>query len=443
MTAALAFAPSFPAPAGQGTRYMPYWQDTAAPFAGGAQGPATGRFDAAVIGGGFTGLAAARKLALRGMRVAVLEAGSVGAGASGRNGGHVNNGLAHSYLAASEAWGPETAAALYRAFDAAVDTVERVIGEEGIACDFRRSGKLKLAAKPSHYEGLARNYEAMRREVDTDLELLGPGDLSREIGSGAFHGGLVMRRSAQMHMKRYSTGLAAAAVRHGATIWEDAPVTGLRARDGGHAVVTARGTIQADRVLLATGASTAGPFAWLRRRIVPVGSFIIATRPLSASEVDDILPGRRNCTTSLNVGNYFRLSPDDRLIFGGRARFTASIDPRKDAQACEILQAALAEIFPQLAGIGIDYCWGGIVDMTRDRLPRAGRRDGVWHAMGYSGHGAQMATHLGEIMAEEMAGGVAANPFAGLPWKAVPGHFGKPWFLPAVGLYYRALDRLG
>lgn len=443
MTAALAFAPSFPAPAGQGIRYMSYWQDTAAPFDGSAEGPATGRFDAAVIGGGFTGLAAARKLALRGMKVAVLEAGTVGSGASGRNGGHVNNGLAHSYLAAREAFGAKGAQALYRAFDAAVDTVERVIGEEHIACDFRRSGKLKLAAKPSHYEGLARNYEAIRREVDPEIELLGPGDLSREISSGVFHGGLVWRRSAQMHMGRYAAGLAAAAVRHGATIWERAPVTGLRTRDGGHEVVTARGTIQADRVLLATGASTAGPFAWLRRRIVPIGSFILATRPLSAFEADDILPGRRNCTTSLNVGNYFRLSADNRLIFGGRARFTSSVDPRKDAKSAEILQASLAEIFPQIAGVGIDYCWGGLVDMTKDRLPRAGRRDGVWYAMGYSGHGAQMATHLGEIMAEEMAGGVAANPFAGLPWKAVPGHFGKPWFLPAVGLYYRALDRLG
>jgi glycine/D-amino acid oxidase-like deaminating enzyme len=144
----------------------------------------------------------------------------------------------------------------------------------------------------------------------------------------------------------------------------------------------------------------------------------------------------------MNVGNYFRLAPDDRLIFGGRARFSATSDQRSDAKSGAVLANSLAQIFPQLTGIGIDYCWGGLVDMTSDRYPRAGYQDGLWYAMGYSGHGAQLSTHLGMIIADAMLGREDRNPMKGLHWPAVPGHFGKPWFLPFVGMYYKMLDRV-
>ena len=143
----------------------------------------------------------------------------------------------------------------------------------------------------------------------------------------------------------------------------------------------------------------------------------------------------------MNIGNYFRMSPDNRLIFGGRARFAATSDQRSDSKSGDILHASLVQIFPQLAKVEIDYCWGGLVDMTKDRYPRAGYVDGVWYAMGYSGHGAQLSTHLGMIMADAILGKADRNPLKGLEWPAVPGHFGKPWFLPLVGLYYKALDR--
>ena len=173
---------------------------------------------------------------------------------------------------------------------------------------------------------------------------------------------------------------------------------------------------------------------------MPVGSFLLATRPLTPEEVAATLPGGRTCVTSLNIGNYFRLSPDHRLIFGGRARFSARSDQQSDAKSGEILRRALSGVFPHLADIPVDYCWGGLVDMTQDRYPRAGQAEGLWYAMGYSGHGAQIATHLGQIMADRILGLDDRNPFAGLPWGAVPLHTGKPWFLPLVGLYYKAKD---
>jgi glycine/D-amino acid oxidase-like deaminating enzyme len=422
-------------------QFKSYWHDTTPAFTGAATGPVEGRYDVAVIGGGFTGLSAARHLARAGAKVVVLEANYVGSGASGRNGGHLNNGLAHSFLAAKAELGTERAAALYRAFDTSVDTIERIVAEEGIDCDFRRSGKLKLASKPAHFDQIARNFEAVHREIDPDTDLLSAADLKREIGSTAFHGAMLSKKSAMMHMGRFVSGIAGSAAKHGAAIFENAPVTGLKSSGAEHQLMTPRGNIAAGNVLLATGAYTSSPFGYFRRRIVPVGSFIIATRPLSDAEIAATVPGNRTFVTSMNIGNYFRLSPDNRLIFGGRARFSATSDQRSDAKSGAILRDSLAQIFPHLAKVEIDYCWGGLVDMTKDRFPRAGYADGLWYAMGYSGHGAQMSTHMGIVMADAILGKADRNPVKGLAWPAVPGHFGKPWFLPIVGLYYKTLDR--
>ena len=176
-------------------KYLSYWHDTAPRFTGAAEGPVDGHYDVAVIGGGFTGLGAARQLAKAGARVIVLEAETVGFGASGRNGGHLNNGLAHSYLAAKAELGKERAIALYKALDASIDTLEAIIAEEGIACDFRRAGKLKLASKTQHFDGLAKNFEAVHAEVDPDTALLSAADLEHEIGS-PFHGAMLSKKSA-------------------------------------------------------------------------------------------------------------------------------------------------------------------------------------------------------------------------------------------------------
>lgn len=422
-------------------KLLSYWHDTAPAFTGGAEGPVEGRYDVAVVGGGFTGLAAARQLAMGGARVALLEANTVGSGASGRNGGHLNNGIAHSYVAAKAHLGAERAHALYRAFDASVDRIEAIVAEEGIDCAFRRAGKLKLASKPKHVAGLRANFEVIHREVDPDTDFLSKADLAREVGTDAFHGAMLSKKSGMMHMGRYATGLAEAARRRGAVLFEQAPVTARRTVDGMTELTTPRGTLTARDVFVATGAYTSGPFGWFKRRLVNVGSFIVATRPLTAAEVAAVLPGNRTCVNSMNVGNYFRLAPDNRLIWGGRARFTAFSDQRSDAKSGAVLKASLATIFPQLAHVELDYCWGGLVDMTQDRFPRAGRADGVWYAMGYSGHGAQMSTEMGIRIADAILGRPDTNPLAGLDWPAIPGHLGQPWFLPLVGLWYKTLDR--
>jgi glycine/D-amino acid oxidase-like deaminating enzyme len=179
----------------------------------------------------------------------------------------------------------------------------------------------------------------------------------------------------------------------------------------------------------------------MRRRIVPIGSFIVVTEPLGAERAASLLRERRTYVTVANIHHYFRLTPDHRLVFGGRARFAIS-SPVSDAKSGDILRAGMAQIFPMLRGVGIDYCFGGLVDMTQDRLPHAGERDGLFYSTGYSGHGTQMSVLMGERMAAVMAGDASANPWRDRGWRAIPGHLGPPWFLPAVGLYFRLKDRL-
>jgi glycine/D-amino acid oxidase-like deaminating enzyme len=416
-----------------------YWLDTAPPFVTACEGPVDGLADVAVIGAGFTGLSAAQALGKRGASVTVVDAGRVGGGASGRNGGQVNTGVAQDFVALAAQLGIERASACYRAFADAVDTVERLIREEQIDCDYLATGKLKLASKPHHLAHLEKTADLIRRTVDTDIELIDGDRIRSEVQSDSFHGGLLQRHGGQMHMGKFTVGLAEAAVRRGAKLYENAAVTSIVKDGGAHRVVTTRGEVRAKQVLIATGPSRHGPFGWYRRRLAPVGSFIVVTEPLPPELLAKVLPNRRAYTTTRLMHNYFRVTPDSRLLFGGRARFTASERP-SDAKSGRILQQGLAAMFPMLSSARIDYCWGGLVDISADRLPHAGQHDGIYFSMGYSGHGTQMSTHMGQVMADVLDGREDRNPWGESEWAAIPGHTGKPWFLPLVGTYYRIKD---
>ncbi len=423
-------------------KLIPYWQDTAPDFLGTVKGPLEGDYDVAVVGGGFTGLSAAIALARKGASVTLLEADRLGGCASGRNGGMCNNGFAQDYAGMVGKLGAETSLRLYQSFNSAVDTVERLIREESIDCNFQRVGKLKMAAKPAHYDKLARSHALMVEGADPEARLVSRADMASEVGTDRYFGGLIFPRSAQMHMGKYVHGLATAAARHGARLHDNCPVNGIKRLNGQtHRLTTPRGSVSAKQVLLATGTSAIGPLSWFRRRIVPVGAFLIVTEPLSKDQLDALVPGRRNATDTRNFVSYFRVTPDNRLLFGGRARFAGS-NASSDVKSGTILQRSMIEIFPSLANTRIDYCWGGMVDMTADRLPRAGEREGLFYSMGYSGHGTQMATHMGQIMAQVMDGNTSVNPWGDFEWPAIPGHFGPTWFLPFVGAYYKLQDYL-
>ena len=421
-------------------KFTPYWLDTS------PQGPdrsateVAGNLDVAVVGAGLTGLSAALHLARKGAKVAVFERETVAFGASGRNGGMATTGLSIGFRDAIARYGFPTASALFLTYNDAIDGIEKIVGEEGIDCDFARTGKMNLAAKPSHYDGLCKTHEVLGERLGYETQMVPKSEMRSEIGSAYYHGAMVDPKGAGLHVGKFTRGLAEAAAALGVQIHEKASVDEVVRLDGTrHKVVTSRGSVTADQVLVATSGYTGRPFRWLQLRIAPVGSFIIVTEPLGKEVCDQLLPNRRMASDSKNLLYYFRITPDHRLLFGGRARFAMS-SPQSDEKSGRILREAMVSVFPQLAKARVDYCWGGLVDMSLGRMVHAGEHEGLYYSLGYSGHGVQMATYMGKQMAEYMNGADDANPWRDLTFKRIPGHVGPPWFLPFAGAYYKFLD---
>jgi glycine/D-amino acid oxidase-like deaminating enzyme len=421
-------------------KFTPYWLDSSPQGPDRSSTDVGGTMDVAVVGAGLTGLSAALHLARMGAKVAVFERETVAFGASGRNGGMVTPGLAIGFRRAIARYGFPTASALFLTYNDAIDSVEKLVAEEGIDCDFASTGKMNLAAKPDHYDGFQKTHEVLAERLGYQTHLVSKSEMRSEIGSDYYHGAMIDPKGAGLHVGKFTRGLAESAARLGVQIHEKAPVEKVVRLDGTrHRVVTPRGSVRANQVLVATSGYTGRPFRWLQVRIVPVGSFIIVTEPLGKEVCDQLLPKRRMSSDSKNLLYYFRITPDHRLLFGGRARFAMS-SQHSDEKSGRILQQAMISVFPQLARARVDYCWGGLVDMSLDRMVHAGEHDGLYYSLGYSGHGVQMATYMGRQMAKYMNGAKDANPWRDFTFKRIPGHVGPPWFLPFAGAYYKFLD---
>jgi glycine/D-amino acid oxidase-like deaminating enzyme len=418
-----------------------YWLDTATPSGDYRRTPVPERVDMAVVGAGFTGLSAALEAAQQGASVVVLDKHTVGWGASGRNGGMATTGLAIGLGKAAKRYGSDRAIAMFGEYNRAIDTIEDLVKEHSIDCDFQRVGKLTLAMNGRQVEQMHRTRETLATLADYPVTVLDRHDIHTEIGTDFYAGGTVDPLGAALHVGKFAHGLAGAAARAGAILCEDAQVMRLgSAPGGGRTVHTTRGTIRAGNVLIATSGYTGSLTPWLRRRTIPVGSFIIVTEPLPLETAQRILPRFRVASDDKKLTYYFRITPDNRLLFGGRARFALS-SPDSDLKSAEILKRAMITLFPYLSSVRVDYTWGGLVDITMDQMVHAGQRDGVHYSLGYSGHGVQMATYMGKQMALSMLGKPSRNLWEHLPYPAVPGHFGPPWFLPLIGGYAKLVDR--
>jgi len=404
--------------------------------------------DVAVLGAGFTGLSAARTLARNGARVAVLEAENVGWGASCRNGGMVLSGLKLGAPELVSRFGREAARRMYAASLDSIDCVEQLVQEEGIACDFSRCGHLEVACKAKHFAEFGRAAETMEQVFGRRLRLVAKEELAGEIGSAIYHGGMVDERSAGVNPARYVAGLGRAAARAGAEIHEKTRVTALEpaSREGtrGWTVTTSRGKLHAQDVLVATSGYTSGVTRGLQKRIIPIGSFIIVTEVLSEALARELSPQNRMIYDSKNYLHYYRLTPDRRMLFGGRAAFFPE-NQNTVRQSARILRQGMTRVYPQLRDTKAEYVWGGTLDFAFDVMPHAGKMDGIYFSMGYAGHGVAMATLLGKRMAEAILTGRSENPFADIPFPQAPlGLYnGKPWFLPLAGAWYKFLDWVG
>jgi glycine/D-amino acid oxidase-like deaminating enzyme len=403
------------------------------------------RVDVAVVGAGFCGLAAGLELAKRGVSVAVLEGETAGWGASSRNGGMVLTGMKLPVPELIGRYGREAVQRMYAASLESIDLVERVVGEEQIACSFARCGHLEVACKQKHFDGYAESAARILKEFGHTLRIIPRGELRSEIGSDVYFGGMVDETSAGVNPAQYVRGLASAAVRRGAKLFEGTRVTGVaRQSNGGSAgfvVSTSRGKLLAKEVILASGAYTTSATPSLRKKVIPIGSYIIATEPLKPELARELSPRNRMIYDSRHFLHYYRLTPDNRMLFGGRAAFFPESESTVRRSA-EILREGMIEVYPQLRDAKVEFVWGGTLDFTLDVMPHAGTIDGMHFAVGFAGHGVAAATWMGTKLAGRVCGDKEENPFAEIAFPGAPIGLrsGNTWALPLAGWYYRVLD---
>jgi glycine/D-amino acid oxidase-like deaminating enzyme len=426
------FAPDF--------RTTPYWWDgVPRPALPRADPPATA--DIVIVGSGYTGLHAAVVAARAGLSTVVLDAEAAGYGCSTRNGGQISTSIKPDHATLVARYSEEIAGAILRDGQASLDFVGDFVRREGIDCGFGVVGRFHGAHLPATYDTLARACEAKNPVFDTGAYMVRRGQHMEELGTRAYHGGCVFPHHASVDPARYHAGLLRVAMASGAVVVPHCPATALSARPDGHEVVTSRGAIRAGRVILATNGYSGPLSPWHRRRVIPIGSYMIATEPIEPSLMDRLFPKDRILSDTRKLVYYYRPSPDrTRVLFGGRV----SVGETDPARSGPRLLAELTRLFPELRGTRISHSWMGFVAYTFDTLAHVGEREGILYAMGYCGSGVGMASYLGMRLGERAAGlttgrlGLEAPDFPTRPL-----YTGNPWFLGPSVMAYRLRDIFG
>jgi gamma-glutamylputrescine oxidase len=396
--------------------------------------------DVAVLGGGIAGCSAALHLAKRGYRVALLEARTVGYGASGRSGGQVIFGLATSQTALAAEVGRDDARRLFDLSIEALDLIRSLIGEYAIDCDYH-ANHIHVAVKPRHLEELDDWARELREEYGyASARLLNRDELGAHVRSERYLGGLIDPRSGHLHPLKFTDGVARAAESAGARIYENSQV--LRYEDGPEVIVhTVHGRVRCAHLVLCGNAYIGNVAPSLARRILGVGTYIIATEPLGEVRARALLPSNAAVADINWILDYFRRSADHRLLFGGRVSYSAVQPPR----LAESMRRRMLRIFPTLTDVQVAYSWGGYLDITRSRTPNFGRlAPNVFYCQGFSGHGMSLTGLAGKLVAEAIAGTAERfDVFARIPHRDFPGGrlLRRPSLMLAM-LYYRLRDLL-
>jgi len=417
----------------------PYWWEDAGHPASTSRDSLPSEVDVVIVGVGHTGASAALTLARAGKSVLALDAMAPGEGASSRNGGMCGGGHRLSIAELEATFGKPRGHAMLREahIDSAEFTEARML-EENIQCDYVQTGRFRGFWKKSEYDATARGLEDLRKIVPVESEMVPRSRQHEEVASELYKGGVIFPSHGGLNPAKLVNGLIEAAERTGAVIQGNAPVTGLDRAGNALTVNTPLGKVRCGEILVTTNGYTPAHLNHLKRRIIPVPSYLIATEVLGEQRIKQLFPNKRMIVETRDRHCYYRPSPDGtRIVFGGRAAtFDVSLP-----FALRELRRLLRQIFPELKPVGLTHCWTGLTGFTFDFLPNVGKIDGIWHAMGYSGSGNSMAPYLGHKAALQILGdpdGDTAFSYSGFPTKWW--HQGRPWFLPFADVVYRAKD---
>ena len=416
----------------------PYWWDAVPrPDLGRPALPA--KSDVAVIGSGYTGLCAALETARDGRRTVVLDAEDAGWGCSSRNGGQISTSIKPDFDELAAKHGQEHAYRIVKEGQNALAWIGDFIGSEALDCHFKVVGRFHAAHSPRQYQALAERVERQPSGLEVEAHMVPRAEQHSELDSEAYFGGVVFPRHAALDPARYHQGLLERVRAAGADVVPHCAVTGIERAGTGFRLATAAGTLTARDVVVATNGYTGQVTPWQRRRVIPIGSYMIATEALPAELMARLMPKDRIVSDTRKVVYYYRASPDrQRILFGGRVSHNET-DPRSSGPK---LHADLVAIFPELAGTRISHSWLGFVAYTFDTLPHLGCRDGIHYAMGYCGSGVSMASYLGNRIAQQLLGRAEGRTgLDGLTFETRPFYTGNPWFLAAAVRYYRWRDR--
>ncbi len=415
-----------------------YYVATASPFAPAPKLKGEASADVVVIGGGYTGLHAALNAVERGYSVILLEAGKIGWGASGRNGGQMIPGWRKGAGELIARYGRERAKMLFElALDARTLTLDR-IAKHNIQCDLHVNGHLTLAAKAADLSWMNAEAETLAQAMDyPHVRVLSADEAKTKAATVAFHGALLDEYGGQVHPLNYALGLAEAARGAGVALHENSRVVRLETSEGVVAH-TAHGVVRARYGVLACDALLGGLEPRVARRIMPVANYLIATAPFAAPQ--ELIADHLAVSDSRFVVNYFRMSEDGRLIFGGGERYTP--DPPQDI--AQFARGHMLQLFPQLRETSIDYAWGGLVSITMSRLPHVGRLGDLFFAHGYSGQGVLLPALTGKVLVEAMSGTAERyDVLTGIAPPEFPGGAALRSPLYVLGMLWYALrDRL-
>lgn len=397
--------------------------------------------DICVVGAGYSGLSSALHLAQKGLKVVVVEGAEVGWGASGRNGGQVVNGLNASLGTIERRYGGDTAAFVGGLVQEGAGIIYDWVERYGISCDLKR-GNIYAAYTPKHMRELEAKQALWRRYGMDDHELLDASGIRKHIGSTVYHGGMIDHSGGHMHPLNLALGEARALEGLGGVIYEHSPATGVQQGSGTAAVTTATGKVTANAVLVCGNAYLGDVVPELTARVMPVSTQMMATEPLDAEVAAQLLPTGMCVEDVRYILDYFRVSGDNRLIFGGGVVYGGT-DP---ADVIAKLRPNLDKVYPQLKNVKIDYAWSGNFALSFSRVPQLGRlSSNVYFAHGYSGHGITGSHLFGRILAEAVNGDLTRfDTFAALPWIPFPGGRTFRAQYSTLGSWWYALkDRLG